>query len=260
MPLSIAAIVPHSPLLMPTIGKEQQVVLQPTLNAYEQLAAEFAQRRVETIVIIGDHGFMRPEVFTLNQNPTLDLNLKEFGDLVSVKQWPNDLKFSNLLKEKNETTLPLVTVASSQISYVISVPLYLLTKYLPKVKVCPIGSCLNITDGHLALGEILREVAENFTANIALLAANDLGPTTVTDDNSNVGDSDFNKLINRTVTNQSWHELITHEEDFNNNLTALPLRNILVVGGALQNTAWQPEILAYQAPLGVGMITAVFRS
>lgn len=260
MPLTIAAIVPHSPLLMPTIGKDQQTVLRPTLDAYEQLAVEFAQRRIETIVAIGDHGLIRPEVLTLNQQPNFSLNLKEFGDLVTNKSWFNDLKFGNTFKEKNETTLPLITVAGPEISYVIGIPLFLLTKYLPEVKICPIGTCLKMTDDHLTLGEILRETAENFTARIGLIAANDLSPTAMTDDNSNVGDSDFNKLIINTVNNQSWHELTAYKEESTDDLMALPLRNILVLGGALQNTAWQPEILSYQAPLGAGLLTAVFRA
>ena len=72
--ISFAAVVPHSPFLLPTIGKEKTDKLQKTLDAYAQLEKDLYVLNPEVVVIIAPHGSSLQEAMTINQAPPAEID------------------------------------------------------------------------------------------------------------------------------------------------------------------------------------------
>jgi aromatic ring-opening dioxygenase catalytic subunit (LigB family) len=234
--------------MLRTVSGEQTGSLAPTLAALEQLAVELAQARVETIVAIGDHGQLRPEALTLAQPPTFSFDLKEFGDVVTAREFKPDVQFGNTVRAYGETNLPLITVAPTRLSYVVGIPLLLLAAHLPQVKISCFGPALLPASDHQALGTVLRHAAEGTATRIAIVAAGDLAEASETFDTqvkSAVAAGDLLSLAKQT----QWADAAQ----------GIAWRSLLTLGASLSPSAWRGEVLAYQDFRGAGLLTAALR-
>ena len=83
MSLVFAGIAAHTPLLMPTIGKDGLVVIEKTKTAMEQLERELFAAQPETIIVLTPHGDSLPDALSINLNTKYVTNFEEFGDLVT---------------------------------------------------------------------------------------------------------------------------------------------------------------------------------
>src|SRR5262245_47834651 len=61
-----AAIVPHSPLLLPSIGKDKSEALAKTIAAYKEIEEALYLSKAETIVMISPHAQAYPDAFSEN--------------------------------------------------------------------------------------------------------------------------------------------------------------------------------------------------
>ncbi len=61
-----AAIVPHSPLLVPSIGKEHRDKLSATLAAIAEIEQAIYLAKADTLCIIAPHGSRYPDAFSIN--------------------------------------------------------------------------------------------------------------------------------------------------------------------------------------------------
>ena len=151
-----ASFLPHPPLIISEIGKDNLVKLNKTIEAYKYLEAELYNSKPDIIIIISPHGKLHKEAFTINQQPELKVNFKEFGDLITEKTFLNELGLGYRIKESIETSLPIILIAED-LDYGSSIPLLQLTKNLPKIKVLPIGYSNLSNEEHIKFGEIIKE-------------------------------------------------------------------------------------------------------
>ena len=75
-----AAVVPHSPLLVPSIGKEHTEKLANTTHAYAELEQTLYLAKPDTLVMISPHAQMYPDAMSGNASPKFTAVLKQFGD------------------------------------------------------------------------------------------------------------------------------------------------------------------------------------
>jgi hypothetical protein len=83
MSLVFSAIVPHSPILLPTIGKDDLQKLKKTEAALKKLEEDFYLSKPDIVIIISPHGHLLKESFTFNMCAEFTTDLKDFGDLAT---------------------------------------------------------------------------------------------------------------------------------------------------------------------------------
>lgn len=259
MPIVFAAAVPSSPLLFPGIGNGPRDELKPTADALEYLASELAQLKVETLIAVGNHGALQPELFTVIQDPELSCQLTEFGVLNANRTWSNDLGYAYRLREYAETRLPLVGASQPALGYGVGVPAWLLSRHLPAAKLVAIGSSLRGVNEHLDLGEAIRRVAERTTSRYALIATGDLARRPAAAAGTGTSEADgVDRLLQSSLASQAWSDIAKADEKLLDQVQAAAWRSLLVLAGALRDVAWRGEVRSYQAPFGVGLATAAF--
>jgi len=261
MALIFSAIVPHPPILIPQIGKENLGRLEDTQKAYQKLANELIDNQVETILIISPHGLIQPDAFTMNLNPQFVANFEEFGDFSTKLNWSGDIGLAYKIRERMETRAPLQLISKGELDHGAAVPLYLLTQKLPKIKIIPLYYSGLTNEAHFKFGQLLnRELIYN-KEQIAVIASGDLSHRLTKDapaGYSPKGKKFDNKIIELLQKNKSQnvvnldHKLIAEAGECG-------LKSIIILLGILEGIKYEPQLLSYEAPFGVGYMVMNFK-
>ena len=66
MPILAAFMVPHPPMIVPQVGRGSEKQIESTTKAYQQVAAEIAALKPETIVITSPHSILYSDWFHIS--------------------------------------------------------------------------------------------------------------------------------------------------------------------------------------------------
>jgi len=262
MPLLNAAIVSHSPILIPEIGKINHQVLRKTVDAYQEIASELQGNDIETIIIITPHGQVQANYFTINAAPELAIDLSEFGYLGATRKFFSDLDFIHELKDISGDKIQLAS--DPKLDYGSSVPLHLLTSNLSDVKIVSLSyaSELNLED-HFGLGNLIKQVIAKSAKRIAVIASGDLSHRLKKTSPSGYSpkgakfDSKLIEILNNPIDTKE--NILKMDAKLINDAGECGLKSIVTLLGVIGDRQYEPNILAYQTDLGIGYLTMDFK-
>ncbi len=256
-----SAFVPHPPLLNPEIGKENLFKLEKTREAYKHLEAELYNSKPDIIIIISPHGKLHKEAFTINQNPELKVNFKDFGDLITNKVFSNELGLGYRIKESIETRLPILLTAEEDLDYGSSIPLLQLTNHLPNIKVLPIGYSDLSNKEHIRFAEIIKEEVNKSKKRIAIIASGDLSHKLHQDSPTGYSQrgQEFDQIIIKLLAQKKIEQLIDFDEELRKEAGECGFKSLLILLGIMKNMNYEPEKLSYEAPFGIGYLVQNFK-
>ena len=262
MPLLNAAIVSHSPILIPEIGKINRQILSKTVEAYNELASQLQGNDIETIIIISPHGQTQDKHFTINVGPDLTINLSDFGYLGANRKFNSDLQIIDEIKQFSESEIQLIS--QEKMDYGCSVPLHLLTNNMPDVKIVSINYASELgLERHFDLGEHINKVIMNSAKRIAVIASGDLShrlKKSSPNGYSPKGAKFDNKLIEYlNVPETVKQNILAMDAKLIKDASECGLKSIAVMLGSLNGLTYKPKMLAYQTELGIGYLTMDFK-
>lgn len=260
MSISFAAIVPHSPVLIPKIGKENIVRLEATIGAYNQLALELEKIKPDTIIVISPHGPMQHDSFTMNLCPQFNADFENFGDFSTKMSWKGDIGLTHRIREKLETKSPLQLISEEKLDHGTSIPLFLLTQKIPETKIIPLYySGLDI-DAHFHFGKLFGDEVISRKEHIAIIASGDLSHRLA--DNAPAGYSPKGKKFDKKLIELLHKNKLNDLTGINHNDAVeageCGLKSILILAGALEGIKHKPQLLSYEFPFGVGYLCMNF--
>ncbi len=259
--LVFAALTPHSPLLLPTIGKNRTEQLTKTREAFKILEGELYAARPDTVIVISPHGKPSVDGFVINLAPTYTLNLQDFGDITTKASWPSDPMLADEIRQKirNKSEVPLLFSSDTEIDYGVSIPLHLLLGHIPQAKALTIHDSLLSPRAHFDFGKMLHRSILASTRRIAVIISADLAQT-LTDDapgGFSPNGRKFDESIVKILREGDWGALLNMEHDAIE-AKACGYRPLIIFHGILQNLNHKTNILSYEGPFGVGYLTAHF--
>jgi len=261
MSLVFSAITPHSPILLPSIGKENSERLESTQKSYKKLADDLKKSSAETVVIISPHGIVQSTSFTMNLNPQFSCNFEEFGDFSTKSTWAGDVGLAYKIREKLETKAPLQLVSEGSLDYGCSVPLFLLTEGLPGIKIIPVYYSGLDLRAHFEFGKLFGHELVYNKEPIAIVASGDLSHRLTKDapgGYSPKGKKFDKKLIDALKKNKP-EDIINMDHKLIQEAGDCGLKSILMLLGVMDGIKHQPELLSYEAPFGVGYMVINFK-
>lgn len=260
MTLVLGAIVPHPPLLIPGIGKNNRDLLKSTIAAYDKIAVKLIEKKVDTILIISPHSMLQPDVFTINLNPILSSDFKDFGDFSTKKSWPADIGLAYKIRESMETSAPLQLAGYENLDHGASVPLTLLSEKLPELKIVSLSNSFLGLQEHFDLGKNFQKIIANDPKNIAIIASGDLSHRLTKDAPAGYSakGKKFDKKLIALLVNNKVEEIINLDEDLINEAGECGLRSFLILLGILHEINYNPKQLSYEGPFGVGYLIMDF--
>jgi aromatic ring-opening dioxygenase LigB subunit len=259
--LVFSAITPHSPLLIPSIGKDNLTLLKKISDAYKKTEEELYTSKPETIIIISPHGKVEENSFTMNLNPEFNINFEEFGDFSTKQRLICNFGLAYKIRERMETRAPLQLISEPNLDYGSAVPLYLLTQHLPQIKIIPIYYSGLDLKAHFEFGELLKREIAVSKDRIAVVASGDLSHCLTK--NSPVGYSKkgrkFDQKLLELLAAGKSGEILNIESSLIHEAKECGLKSIVILLGILEGMKYTYNLLAYDAPFGIGYAVANFR-
>lgn len=261
MSLVFAAITPHPPLLIPSIGKGAIKKVDKTKQALEQLEQDLYIAKPEVIIIISPHGSLFAEAFTINSCANYETDLRDFGDLtIKLKFKGENALTSHIRWATKKQKLPAVMVSEKFIDHGAAVPLFYLTPHLPEVNILPLGFCGLDWKTHLDFGYMLKEQIMDFNKRVAVIASGDLSHALTTDAPAgfNAAGAEFDAKIQELLSSRNTAGLLNLPQGLVAGAAECGFRSILMLLGVLRNMDYTYRQYAYEVPFGVGYLTANF--
>ncbi|QQR61063.1 AmmeMemoRadiSam system protein B [Candidatus Uhrbacteria bacterium] len=254
----LAAIVPHSPLLAPTIGKEHREKLSDTLNAFEELSQSLYLAKPDTIVILSPHAPMYPDAFSGNIAPTFKGSLKEFGDHGTELPIKADfLLLDHIHRHMRDHGMPFTMTSAEELDYATTIPLLFLNKNLPNVKLIPIGMSGLDIQKHYAFGEELKNVLHAESRRVAIIASADLSHTASNSSPEGLTEEgmQFDKTMREKSLSLDAAGMLSMDAGMLEKAKQSGHKPIVTLMGCLKDMNCKAKELSYEAPFGVGMMT-----
>lgn len=260
--LVFAAHVPHTPLLLPTVGKEHVEILKKTLNALKNLSEELYAVQPEIIFVIADHGNPFPQTFSINLPSSFKTNFSEFGDLTTKINYLPELGLTdNLQRHLRKMHLPFSMFSEPSLNYATAVPLVVLTSKLKKITILPFLTATNLTaKEHFSCGQILKEIINASNKRIAVISAGDLSHTLSSEAPAGLKPEGkiFDTAVREAIKTITASGLLQLEDTIITSSAECAYLPLLVLLGLLEGTGVRTEEICYETPLGVGYLTAHF--
>lgn len=257
MAIVFSAIVPHSPVLIPSVGKENLKRIESTKKAFKKIEEDLYSSKVETIIIISPHGTIQQDAFSMNLAPNFSINFEEFGDFTSKLEITGNVGLAHKIKEGLETSAPLQLINEGKLDHGSSIPLYLLTQNMPNVKVIPIYYSGLDLESHFSFGKLLKQELMSSKERIAVIASGDLSHKLSKDSPAGYSSKGkkFDKKLIEYLSKHKTKEIINLKHESIVEVGECGLKSIVILLGILNDINYEPQILSYESPFGVGYLT-----
>ena len=261
MSLVFAAIAPHSPALLPTIGKKASAKLKKTRQALTKLEEELYLSKPQLVVLISPHASLYEDAFLVNAHTRFGCHFAEFGDVVTTKDWKGAPDFAaKLAHAANLNNVPLRQVSLDTLDYGAGIPLFWLTNHLAEIKVLPVGFSNLSPKEHLLFGELIHEQVMETDTRVAVIASGDLSHTLTKDAPAgfNKNGQKFDKTLIGLLEERNTVGVSTMDPEVTKSAEQCGYRSILILLGILKNMNYSFKNYAYEFPFGVGYLTGNF--
>lgn len=260
--LKFAAICPHPPIIIPSIGRENLSAVSSTTQAMRTLAKEIRELGLETIVIISPHGPYQADFMSIAGQERLQGDFLDFGaDDVSMS-FMNDVDLALSIKNISDSKKIPVEILGRDIilDHGSMVPLYFLAKHLPDIRIVLISFSDLDYGKHFEFGKAIHEAIANANRNIGLVASGDLSHRLTPDAPAGYSPSGkkFDDLIIGLLETGNADEILRIDSNLIEAAGECGLRSIIIVLGALSATEYKFEKLSYEGPFGVGYLVGKF--
>ncbi|OGL73145.1 AmmeMemoRadiSam system protein B [Candidatus Uhrbacteria bacterium RIFCSPHIGHO2_12_FULL_60_25] len=256
-----AAVVPHSPLLAPSVGKEKRDALKATLAAYEELEHALYLAKAETLAIISPHAASYPDAMSANMSPKYVGTLKAFGDHQTTVEAKGDfLLLDRMQRELRAEGVPFTLTSSEELDYGFTIPLLLLTAHLKDWRLLPLAPSLLPAQAHVNFGKQLNSVLHRESARVAVIASADLSHKLheKSPGGASVEGPAFDATMRSKLASLDLQGLLALDAQAVEAAGQCGYRPIMTLAGALDGMNVTPKELAYEAPFGVGYLTMRF--
>lgn len=255
MPIIAASVVPHSPLLLPTIAKQHVGLFAKTTASVKTLAVGWYAAKPDIVIILSPHGTPPGSDIVIHSAEKFTAVYSEYGDLTTALIATGAMGLMHQIKsaaEREHLSLPLQTF--DRLDYGTSVPLSFLLTNQPDIPVCSILVGTQQPERLLRLAAVLREFTASDRRRFLILASCDM-----TRRPKKTPDAKHRPTAEERVFSASIVAVDPSQ------LTALKPHQstcgygpLLALISMLNGLSPRGEILSFEAPLGVGLLTADF--
>lgn len=256
-----AALLPHSPVLLDSIGKEQSKKLEKTKAAYAAVAARMAELKPDTIVIMSSHGTVYRDAFSLAVSDPYRAHFDEFGDCnTTFSARPDHETIDKLKRQMRKTSFKLALDTQHPLEYGFTVPLYFLRPLLKNTRLMPISHSGLDARSHYQFGVEAKEAFQESKRRLFLIASGDLSHRLTTEAPGGFSKAgvQFDEEVRTFLTQKNTVGLMQLDGRMVTEAAECGYRPLLMILGLLEKIPFETKLLSYEAPFGVGYLAVEF--
>ena len=258
--IKFAAICPHPPIIIPSVGKSEASKAQATIEAMRKLRISLNRiRKTKKILLISPHLPSTWDAFTLFYNDKLQGSFADFGDSETKFEFINSRKEIESLKKLGGPVFPIISSSIRNLDHGTLVPLYYLWgpgKH--KSSLLPISFCSLSLKEHYKFGMFLGEFLKEHPDNWTVVASGDLSHrlTPFAPAGYHPRAHEFDEKLIKFLEKKNINQILNLSPELIEIAGECGLRSIVLLLGIVSTFNWKPKILSYEAPFGVGYLVS----
>ena len=250
-------MVPHPPMIVPQVGRGSEEQVRETIRAYEQVAADIAALRPETIIISSPHAVMYSDYFHISPGKRAKGSFAQFrAREVSFEEDYDEELVAALEILAAEAEFPAGTLGErdKQLDHGVMVPLYFIEQQYRDFRLVRIGlSGLPLSD-HYRLGQMIKEAVRITGRRVVYVASGDLshklqnyGPYGYAPEGP-----EYDARIMDVCGRAAFGELLQFDETFCEKAAECGHRSFVMMAGAFDGEDVEAKGLSHEDVTGVG--------
>ncbi|MDT8337115.1 MAG: AmmeMemoRadiSam system protein A [Candidatus Izemoplasmatales bacterium] len=262
MPLVGAYIVPHPPIIIPNIGRGEELKIVNTINAYQQISREISEKKPDTIIISSPHFQGYYDYIKINSAKTIKGNLKNFGCDLSIEVESDIELVKSLEKTLLENDFPAGTSGktNNDLDHGTFIPLYFINQAYQNYKLILVSLSGLSLKNHYDFGTLISETLSKSDKKIVYIASGDLSHKLKIDGPYGYAKEgvDFDKQFVKDIIDNNLNNLLSFDESFLRKAAECGLRSFTILAGVLSKYDYQSKLLSYEGTFGVGYAVVSF--
>ena len=257
MPILKGFIVPHPPMIVPSIGKGSEAQVEKTITSYQQVAKEIASVKPDTIIITSPHTVMYMDYFHISPGSKAEGSFSDFGASdVSFDETYDEELVEKICDIAEEIDFPCGTMGErdKRLDHGTMVPLWFIEQEYKDFKLVRIGlSGLSLCD-HYALGQIIQQAINETGRNVVFVASGDLshklqtyGPYGYAKEGP-----EYDERIMDVCKRGAFEEMLEFDDTFCEKASECGHRSFVIMAGAFDGIAVETNVLSHEDVTGVG--------
>jgi AmmeMemoRadiSam system protein A/AmmeMemoRadiSam system protein B len=249
-------VVPHPPLIVPSVGKGKEKEIINTINSYKEVAKLVKEVEPDTIIMISPHSRSYSDYITIEDGDGASGDLKDFGapfEKINVSYDKELLKI--LYEDLRNIDFPAGSDnKNSDLDHAIMVPLYFINQEYKDYKLIRISiSGLSLLD-HYKLGMYIQKASTLLDKKIFVVASGDLSHKLKKDGPYGISDEGplYDEKIMNDLSTGNFLNIINYKEDFLEKAAICGHRGFCIMGGIFDGYKLSVKRLSYEGPFGVG--------
>ena len=263
MPIIKAYTLPHPPLAIPAIGRGQESGISKTVAAFEEVAADIAAIKPETIVYITPHSTMYADHFHISPGNEATGDFARFG-VSSVKlQTPYDKALAEQITRiafNHGISAGTEGEKDAALDHGVMVPMWYINKHYTDYKSLRISQSGMSSAEHYILGQIILKAAEALDRKVVVIGSSDLSHRLKSDGPYGYAPEgeEFDNAVTEALSKGDFMALMNIPEKIRDGAGECGYNSLMVLAGLFDRKRVIARLLSYEAPYGVGYAVAEF--
>ncbi len=263
MPILAAYMVPHPPMIVPSVGRGSEETIRPTIDAYARVAREIAALAPDTVIVSSPHALMYADYFHISPGTSAKGSFARFraGEVRFREEYDAELvKAAERLAKERDFPAGTLGAREPELDHGTMVPLWFLRQYYTDYKLVRVGlSGLPLTD-HYRMGQLLARAVEETGRRAVFIASGDLSHKLKDDGPYGFAPEgpEYDRRVMDVCARAAFGELLDFDEDFCDRAAECGHRSFVMMAGALDGLSVKAEALSHQDVTGVGYGICVF--
>jgi len=250
-----AYLVPHPPLIVKGVGDGTEI--PQTRAAYEQIGREVREYNPDVTVIISPHSILYADYFHISPGDKASGNFAQFRCPQVMFDVEYDAELAKAIAdfaEQDGIPAGFLGEREKSLDHGTMVPLYFTqSKRIVRVSLSGLGFA-----EQYRFGMCIRRAIDKLGRRAVVIASGDMSHKL----GGSYGFSEFgvqhDSYVRECIEKSDIRRLFAVDPDVAENAGECGLRSIMIMCGALDGLNVKSEVLHYEAPYGVGYLTAKF--
>ncbi|MDR2044617.1 MAG: AmmeMemoRadiSam system protein A [Clostridium sp.] len=253
-------LVPHPPLIVQGVGDGTEI--PGTRAAYEQSAKEISGYAPETVVVVSPHSILYADYFHISPGNRAKGSFAQFH----APQVKFDVSYDSELAARIAETARQSGIPAGflgerdrSLDHGTMVPLWFLRASSPALPLLVRVSLSGLPFvEQYRFGRCIRQAAASLNRRIAVIASGDLSHRLGGSYGFSPSGAEHDRFVRECIEASDLRRLFSIDPALAENAAECGLRSAMILAGVFDGLHVRSEVLHYEAPFGVGYLTAKF--
>ena len=263
MPIIGAIIVPHPPIIIPTIGRGQEWEVQSTIDAYRAAVKQAAAWEPEVLIVTTPHLVMYADYFHISPGKGASGDMSTFGASQTRLEVEYDWELrEEIIRQAEAANIRAGTLGEKDLSldHGTFLPLYFLQEAGVDCPILRIGLSGFSPLEHYRLGQCIAKAVDKLGRRTVFVASGDLSHKLKDDGPYGYAPEGpvFDRRVTQAMADGDFLKFLTMDAGLCERAAECGLRSFQIMAGALDGLAVEAKLLSYEGTFGVGYGVATF--